>query len=92
MSTDTSDSSMTTSARPASFGNRPQNTRTEQRLFHSTALQVAVRAVLILAAILFVATGVVVLTRLLDGPVYDRTLARSGRTSGLATFARLSAD
>ena len=43
-------------------------------------LEIAVRAVLVLAAILFVATGVVGPDWTLDGPVHDRTLARSSGT------------
>ncbi len=59
---------------------------------HSTALQVAVRATLVLAAILFVATGVVVLTGPSMVPFTIALWLGAAGLVGLATFARLSAD
>lgn len=59
---------------------------------HSTALLIAVRATLGLAAILFVATGVVVLTEPLMVPFTIALWLSAAGLVGLATFARLSAD
>jgi hypothetical protein len=56
------------------------------------ALHIAVRAVLVLAAILFVATGVAVLTGPSMVPVTIALWLGAAGLAGLATFARLSAD
>lgn len=68
-----------------------------ERAHHATAvhpdiLQIAVRAVLVLAAILFVATGVAVLTSPSTVPFAIALWLAAAGLVGLATFARLSTD
>jgi hypothetical protein len=58
----------------------------------SVALQVSVRAVLVLAALLFAAIGASILTRPLMVPVTIALWLGAAGLVGLAAFARLSAD
>ena len=59
---------------------------------HPNALQIAVRAVLVLTAILFVGMGVAVLTGPAMVPFTIALWLGAAGLVGLATFARLSAD
>ena len=59
---------------------------------HPNALHIAVRAVLVFAAILFVGTGVVVLTGPLMVPLTIALWLGAAGLVGVATFGRLSGD